>query len=423
MIDHLDKLDYKSFLFFMDNFHECTITEKLDGANLQVGKADDKLFVSRNLKGGKVYNSLGDWPDETWVLNFKQAHKALQKSNLIDFMENGDLYDLEVLGSPQPNTIDYNTDHASIVFLRTLAGKPNYETFLKQTSPIKTTTICLWSDDGQTLYHKEIENLWKFFGVKEYSPDIFDLEAIENKISHMKFWTIEHTYCNYLSNGEISLMKFNKCPENLPREEFRKLKSTYKVWQTTINSYLKNLQLDIKNHLIANRKEVTNTFGTVSGMEGFIVHHKPSNKITKIVDRTHFTFQNSTVWEYPEYLKPCKQHILNGIARAAGLPNLAYPSQKSNIIKFRGLDNIYQTAMANMTEDTLATLVGAISENISLIHSIIEEYETEGLVNYSKYNKEKHLLFFADINQFANKAIEYTINRDKENLIRLLLGS
>ena len=218
-------------------------------------------------------------------------------------------------------------------------------------------------------------------------------------------------------------MKFNKCPENLPREEFRKLKSTYKVWQTTINSYLKNLQLDIKNHLIANRKEVTNTFGTVSGMEGFIVHHKPSNKITKIVDRTHFTFQNSTVWEYPEYLKPCKQHILNGIARAAGLPNLAYPSQKSNIIKFRGLDNIYQTAMANMTEDTLATLVGDISENISLIHSIIEEYETEGLVNYSKYNKEEHLLFFADINQFANKAIEYTINRDKENLIRLLLGS
>ncbi len=187
-IDHLENLKIDEFISAVENFTKMIATQKLDGANLWLGRDEDgELFTSRE---GKVKNQRfykpEDYADTFKYDAFRAAHQALMqyKKEIKAILKPSEIVELEIIFGSQPNAISYGAgDKSYIAFLRSVTNK-EIETPPERVEQLekalnkklcKTTSLVHDSSDGETMVTTKTVVHWEFV-----RPDIIDANALKS---------------------------------------------------------------------------------------------------------------------------------------------------------------------------------------------------------------------------------------------------
>jgi hypothetical protein len=190
-IIHVEDLPVEEFVRAMKNLDKLDAVQKLDGANLRMGRDDKgKLYTSREQKGGRRFYELKDFPETSAFDGFKAAHAVIMKNATAfeECLSPGQELNIEVIFGSQPNTVFYGKDQLNYIGLLELVPgddpsqdhtqKPLKELYAKLKDKITTVkTIGTDTWDGETYIRHPRLTDWKFT-VSDHVPrsDIEDID-------------------------------------------------------------------------------------------------------------------------------------------------------------------------------------------------------------------------------------------------------
>jgi hypothetical protein len=303
-IPHVEDLPIETFIRMLKKFHELHAVQKLDGANLLIGRdIKGKIFASREQKGGDRYYKPKDMPKRSAFDGFRAALAAcLQVSDVLTSkLKPGQTLSCEILFGEQPNTVVYGKDGLSyIAFLEPCLGDdPTIE--LDQDLPTelaeilhkkRVTTIEPANDttDGENVIRAPKNVTWAFTSSDVVSPEVYkDIDmsgAIKELEKYLKQANKEaYAQGDHLSNYDVMTGKEQKLSDERKAvsEEVRE-----------------KFKLPIKNELLRMLKKIKPSLAGQAGpigSEGIIFKDLKTSEVFKVVDRDDFTTVNKFNYE------------------------------------------------------------------------------------------------------------------------------
>lgn len=302
-IPHVEDLPIETFIRMLKKLPELHAVQKLDGANLLIGRdVKGKLFASREQKGGERFYKPKDMPKRSAYDGFRAAFAAcLQiEGDLSSEIKPGQTLSCEVLFGEQPNTVIYGKDGLSyLAFLEpTLGDDPTIE--LDQDLPMRlakalakkrVTTMepCNDTTDGETMVRTPKNVTWAFtcsdlVDKKVYDVDLTDaLDKIEKFLQQTNKMALNDG--EHLTNYDVMTGK----EANLAAERKRIGEEVREKFKLPIKTELLRLVKKLKPSLSKEQGPV--------GAEGVIFKDLKTSEVFKVVDREDFTTVNKFNYE------------------------------------------------------------------------------------------------------------------------------
>lgn len=455
-IKHIEELSPRDFLSVVENLRSCIITEKVDGANLYVGRDENGLYTSREGKGGIRYHNSSEYLLIPANAAFIGAHEAIASVRAVfeKHLAIGDVIEVEVLYGRQPNAIVYGSN--KIVFLRTVEGQANQRLLinaLHNVSPV-VRTIRFFSDDGIEIGKKYEMEKWTFKSVPirlygSHTPQLRD--AIEE----YKEWLSKPSAIGLTNEVTVGLNLNHTPVKDRPdarqaRDVARPIDEAYKlrIKRMLCSTLLENKQSALCDVELEEYEKV--------GIEGLVIENRSNNLIVKLVNKEVFTKLNQFNHAVRNKLK---DNIVNreefGIdiqtstnlytdmmAAACAAMSIPYGSplaiNKQLFSKYKGArmkDTVSNVASVSKQsfEDihvALIDIIGATRVQVAdaliwyLDHAENIKLQVGGRqIGYSKEIHQRNLLFFAQLlGELTTMFHALTTASTKEDLVEIVFS-
>lgn len=406
-ITHLEELPLETFIRMLKKLHELHVVQKLDGANLLLGRdRDGKFYTSREQKGGKRFYAEKDFPKRSAYDGFKSATLALFKveDKLKALVKSGSAISVEVLFGPQPNTVIYGKDNQSYVaFLETMIGddptiKPDLtlpKKLAKALHGVKVQVNTTVSDttDGETFVKMPKVTTWGFSCSDEVDAEELAKVDVKPELAALeKFLDKDNQVAEELgldlTNYEVLKHKSPKLADERKRLE-DEICQEYKM---PVKDKLMAVSKAQKPSLRGMDPDSQNAY---KGIEGIIFSDPESGEKFKVVDKDEFLAINKFNYQVRNRIvgktltakDDASVEARGGIigiakircARLFGIPNAELPSQaKRNLEAYRG-DTPSETvgniagAVKKLSFESIKRKMGAITT--SALHDLEDELE------------------------------------------------
>lgn len=468
-IDHIEDLPIEDFIFAIENFNKMIATQKLDGANLQVGvDKDGKFYTSRESKrGGKRFYKASDYPEDVIAYDgFRTAHMVLNKKKDIisKILGKGSAAEVEILYKRQPNAITYGKDGLNfIAFLRMLVTPedetPDQNKIKKLNDALDKEIITVNSkvtdsEDGEDLVFTKEDSKWKFTVPEKVSGDIFKTVNLSKELTSLKkFLNTENKKASKLGNPEIksnydvmiSRVKDLKDEKERIKEIVQK---DYKlaIKDTLLNTFVRKIKPGIQDERLHPDEDL--------GIEGVVFLDPVSQKQFKIVDKDVFTTINAFNHEIRSNITgvvktddPLAPLASRGgifgdakirISKLFGIDDLnTAAGVKKTLRKFGGdspeecvvnmaksLNQVNVQATKKKMEAILIATLEQLEEALQDFKNNADKYKkklsTGKIVGYSPEVKKRTLLTFADTKRSLNKLL--TTIKNSKNISDLIVA-
>ena len=308
-ISHIEDLPVVEFIKVLNNLHEYTFTEKLDGAEILFGIDEIGFYTSRETKGGvRIYNEK-DYGISFPSTYMRSSHRLLEQALplLRDAgLSVGDQVEAEVLYGEMPNVVPYSADTSYLIFLRTTEGTVNID-HLKQKLDEQLIPISLvvpHTPDGRFIELREETNNWKFSRAPRVFFDTDKLnKALTVDIRRLNSYLKEDSGVGGTSNLELSKTPLNKCPEWCEPQNWKAIKDIVKERREEVNwlienKYIPNIKKILLNHLVRNQHSAFGpSYQNGGWIEGVVLKHKVTEKMIKVVDKNVFGVIRENAWK------------------------------------------------------------------------------------------------------------------------------
>ena len=308
-ISHIEDLPVAEFIKTLNNLHEYSFTEKLDGAQILFGIDENGFYTSRETKGGvRIYEEkeYGVGFPSTYM---RSSHRLLEQ--VIPLLREaglrlGDQVEAEVLYGELPNVVRYSADTNYLIFLRTTEGQVNIDQ-LKQKLDGQSIPISLltpYTPDGRFIELREETNNWKFSRAPRIFFDIQKLyKALSPDVRKLDSYLKEDSGIKGVSNLVLSTVPLNKCPEWCEIQNWKTIKVLVKEKREEINNtiqeqHITGIKKILLNHTVRNQHSAFGPLFEDGGwIEGVVLKHKISGKMLKIVDKNVFGAIRENAWK------------------------------------------------------------------------------------------------------------------------------
>ena len=320
-IPHIEDLTYSHFLDVVENLHEYTVTEKVDGSNLHFGLDDVGFYTSREHMGGSRCYHDSEYPRHFSTTYMRIAHSALQQSldAMIDEagLEVGDRVEVEVLYGITPNVVPYDREQTAIVFLRTVEGSVECDALARATSnvtnivtldEVPTTPIKMhnMSFIPRTLYSTKIVPV-EFAGVEVKHISSQPDEILQQLIAKLKRdLAAPSSVCSF-SVLEVLEIPLNRRPTRGDPTNWKTIKKQLATARLTYNEIFIKQKMDIKERLLnthvrSKASQFWTNIKTIndSWIEGVVFRHPATGEQFKLVDKQVFTMIKNFIWDERE---------------------------------------------------------------------------------------------------------------------------
>lgn len=300
---HLENLDTEDFFYAIKNLGRFTITEKLDGYQIIIGK-DQKgdIYLSREQKGNKRYYNESEWDRKTfWTTPFRSIHQIVQNQQEIfsKHLGSNSEIELEIIFGEQPNTVYYGSDQKYAVLLRKICGKCNSNILLRdlQQKKFKYPSYLKIpvTDDGKSIRFRPEKHVWSFARVPQIDNKIFEKIStnflVKKKLKNLQnFLEDIHPHLK-VSNNQVSKINLVKdC------KKYDASKNKIKIYREQVNKKIDNLKIEIKEIILDKSiRKMHSAFGELSEkswLEGIVFKDQQGNQF-KLVDKNVFTEMNN----------------------------------------------------------------------------------------------------------------------------------
>lgn len=463
-IPHVEDLPIETFIRMLKNLHNLVAVQKLDGANLLIGRdVDGKLFASREQKGGERWYKPKDMPTRSAYDGFRAALAAcLQIQDiLVDNIKPGQTLNCEILFGEQPNTVMYGKDGLSyIAFLEpTLGDDPTIDLdqdlpqrLAKVLAKKRVTTMEKANDttDGENVIRAPKQITWGFTCSDIVDPKMYQSIDMTDAIGKLEKY-LKQPNQSAIGNGEHDT-NYDVFTGKDPKQAAER-----KVIGEEVRTKFK---LPIKNELMRLLKKVKPSLSANAGpvgSEGIIFKDLKTSEVFKVVDRDDFTTVNKFNYEMRNKIigriassdpnLPLEQRggiVGNARVRCAlllGIPGIEVPARAKQVLEplagatqKHTLQNI-TTALGPLSFESAKRKMGAII--ISALHDLEDELDAfkskgaEGTIELSNGKqvgvspevKRRTLLTFADSRVELMDLLQ-TIRsaKDKTDLVRPFIG-
>ena len=395
-IPHLEDLPPQKFLEVVENFAVCTITEKLDGANLVFGFDNDgKFYTSRETKSGNRYYTAEQYESRPGNNGFKLAHLALAncEPGLLEVLDRGEAVEVEVLYGRQPNAIIYGSNR--IAFLRMLPGD-NGEAPIQEkihelndafsefiTSRITGTIVT--TRDGMDLYKQSVTEDWKFASAPTVDPVKFVAVQLEG-LDAYKQWLKDKQYgMTHLEiiNCKLNRIKKTDLPEGITKQCLKDIREVTREIAIAQQAQLKEQYLNQVLRKIEPAYRDVQLEGTERniGVEGVVIRRPGIGELIKIVDKKNFTRINQFNYAIRNQIRSTSgaknkfeatlgrdvdlyTELLREFEQALGVEGLGRLTSIKRVIKKHAGNTLTET-IGNFTAAFKNQNVGLLSEEIS----------------------------------------------------------
>jgi hypothetical protein len=410
MITHIEDLPIRTFIDVVQNIESFSVTEKLDGANMQFGKDQNGIFASREQKKGKKYYSPDQWERASWCNGFRSAHQTInQVSHILhDSLDIGDSIDTEILFGHTPNTIRYSSSENFIVFLKPFSGAPNLSKLKQDLSEtIHHSIELLTTKNGHSHVEMEHSQTWKFEEVPTHRNTMYRLvnkKSIQTVLQNIENFLSRDTCLSDFTVEDILNFSFIRKPYPMCKEEWNTLKYSVRILQGRYQDHLMEQKMLIKNILLQFVRTIKPKFsdGDNTGIEGIVLRN--DNLIFKIVDKEFFTNNNKKVWKVREHIR---DNIVNptfaDLAEVMNHKSLGLSGHRNRYLKKFHEDK--HEAIQIITEDVKPD---HINNKLIILNSRMKMLKNE-LNIFKKANEydddthQKTLLNFADNFEYFRK--------------------
>lgn len=394
-IPHLEDLPPQKFLDVVENLAICTITEKLDGANLVFGFDNDgKFYTSRETKSGNRYYTAEQYEGRPGNNGFRLAHDALARCEaiLMEVLDNGEAAEVEVLYGRQPNAIIYGSNR--IAFLRMLPGDngemPNQEKIHElndvfEVVGVRSTGTIVTTRNGMDLHEESVTENWKFASAPTVDPVKFVAVQLE-RLNEYKQWLKEKQYG--MTHLEICNCKLNKIkkadlPEGITKQCLKDIREVTREIAIAQQMQLKEQYLDQVLRKIKPAYRDVQLEGTERniGVEGVVIRRPETGEQVKIVDKENFTLINQFNYAIRNQIRSTSgvrnkfeatlgrdvdlyTELLREFEQAIGVEGLGRLTSIKRVIK-RHAGNTLTETIGNFTAAFKNQNVGRLSEEIS----------------------------------------------------------
>jgi hypothetical protein len=401
-IPHVEDLPIETFLLMLKKLPQLTAVQKLDGANLLIGRdVQGKLFASREQKGGQRFYKPNEMPKRSAYDGFRAALAACLQINdiLSQNIKPGQTLSCEILFGEQPNTVVYGKDGLSyIAFLEpclgddpTIALDQNLPGELaKLLAKKQVTTMEKANDttDGENIVRAPKNVTWAFTSSDVVSPKLYDSIDLSEPLAQLEKY-LKQPNKIALSQGE-HLSNYDVLTGNQP-----KLSNERKKIGEDVRT---NYKIPIKKQLMRLLKKCSPSLSREKGpvgSEGLIFKDLKSSEVFKVVDRDDFTTVNKFNYEIRNKIigrvassdpnLPLEQRggiVGNARTRCAlllGIPGIELPSRTKKVLepmagstKQHTLKNIV-TALGPLSCESAKRKMGAIIT--SALHDLEDELD------------------------------------------------
>lgn len=266
---HFHDLPSLNFLQTLFRFHECVITEKLDGCNLIFIKKDNSIMFSRERKC-KLKNAItfSDFDERNpYHLPFIGSMKFLEKMK--DKLPEGK-YEVEILFGKVPNVIEYDKETEEVVVLHRIDDeKIHYD--IEYFDALKDVAIDVVLTNP--LNGRKFSTTWKLKTNRIYQND-FDIGKIETEIKELKkICRAKHSVFD-VENAVVETINLNKKPSFVHGNPDWKriLKQERESIQEAMTKIKRNICENILRHFVKDGEET----------EGIAVYIPVLNETVKI---------------------------------------------------------------------------------------------------------------------------------------------
>lgn len=401
-IPHVEDLPIETFIRMLKKLPELHAVQKLDGANLLIGRdVEGKLFASREQKGGERFYKPKDMPKRSAYDGFRAAFAAvLQVSDVLnDELKPGQTLSCEVMFGEQPNTVIYGKDGLSyLAFLEpTLGDDPTIDLdqelpmrLAKRLSKQKVTTMEKASDttDGETIVRAPKQVTWAFTCSDVVDPKVYQDIDMADAIGKLEKY-LRQPNKEALGQGE-HMTNYDVLTGKNP-----KLAQERKAIGEEVREKFK---VPIKTELLRLCKKLRPSLAGADGpvgAEGIIFKDLKSSEVFKVVDRDDFTTVNKFNYEIRNKIVgriassdpnlPLEQRggiVGNARVRCAlllGIPGIEVPARAKQVLEPMAgptqkhtLKNI-TTALGPLSFESAKRKMGAII--ISALHDLEDELD------------------------------------------------
>jgi len=417
-IAHIEELPTHAFIKYVREIEHVSISEKLDGANLQVGIDEHGFYTSRGAKGGdKQYNS-DSYGTKFASTYMRAAHDALDKVK--DTLEESGLrqgveLNLEVFFGALPNTVPYNADGINrIVFLGQTAGdKINLTRLAKDLNGVRVT-IQLQNvpdtEDGKDINYRTRNYVFEFAQVPQITNKISDsrVQQIEQELTEYEKWLGNASELGGIPNQEAINLNMNKIKKD-KRDNAKAVRENIKGQDLQFKMLVKNVLLDT---FVRDRGSKFGPKPEDGGwIEGVALKDRNGN-LVKLVDKDVFLKRNVDNHELrnevggqaktPDLVEGMWGDIKLTIATALGHPELGTYQAKRYLQKFddpvQELSDFDITSVGNY-------LTPVLKDKQENLHSRLEQYDSEEHEN--EHVHKRNLQTFAEVNKYIEDILNY----------------
>ena len=417
-IAHIEELPTHAFIKYVREIEHVSISEKLDGANLQVGIDEHGFYTSRGQKGGdKQYNS-DSYGTKFASTYMRAAHDALDKVK--DTLEESGVrqgveLNLEVFFGALPNTVPYNADGINrIVFLGQTAGdKINLTRLAKDLNGVRVT-IQLQNvpdtEDGKDINYRTRNYVFEFAQVPQITNKISDsrVQQIEQELTEYEKWLGNASELGGIPNQEAINLNMNKIKKD-KRDNAKAVRENIKGQDLQFKMLVKNVLLDT---FVRDRGSKFGPKPENGGwIEGVALKDRNGN-LVKLVDKDIFLKRNVDNHELrneiggqaktPDLVEGMWGDIKLTIATALGHPELGTYQAKRYLQKFE--DPVQELSDFDITSVS-NYLIPVLKDKQDNLHSRLEQYNSEK--NDNKHIHERNLQTFAEVNKYIEDIVDY----------------
>jgi hypothetical protein len=305
-IQHLEDLALPAFIKAVRNIASFHASEKLDGANLWLGRDEDgKFFTSREGKRAqaKRFYAEAEYPNFGAYNGFRSAHAAMEAriEDINRIMQPGQMVEAEVLYGRQPNAVTYGAEGKSyIAFLRGVNGTPDViadqlSTALGGTS-VKVQANIVVTTDGENLDIHPTEVTFQFTGAQRVDPSkLKDINLTSHLDALEKFLNepagVEGVE---LTNGDLLFTSLGSIKVDVrPQAKDKKAEITAKIMtdfklpvkKELLDNYVSKIKPALSDSDLTSDEDV--------GIEGVVLRDPTNGELIKLVDKDNFTTINS----------------------------------------------------------------------------------------------------------------------------------
>lgn len=309
-ISHLEHLPVNDFIEVVTNLDQYIVSEKVDGAALNVGIDEHGVYTSYGKQADDRKYNTSDYEFKFATTYRRSSHAALVKVEdiLRKHMSEGDEIALEILFGKYPNVVPYTNNSNTVVFLQNVRGNTDIgklTTDLRDQS-VSVKLVVPITVDGVTTQRVSNRYAFSFSSVPTARIEGELLQylnnAVQPHIKNIKKYLAQPSGVLDYTVKEIINFNLRKRPDNISKSMWSSIKEQIKEKRDQFNSELKGYYLPIKD-IFLNTIVSSNSskFGSEGDwIEGVVLRHPYRNQLVKIVDRDLFLGAKEFLWKVRE---------------------------------------------------------------------------------------------------------------------------